>query len=380
MKAKAYVVENYKGEQQVSFDKRLGIMPNGEDNQKPQIIENIINSSPTALLCAGMYSNFIVGGGFEFGSPSLGFKKNTWQEVNLNDLLLSLGKPLSRHGGVFIHVQYNAMYEKVSFKTIPYTLCRIGKKDSNDYAGKIVVSPNGWGRYFKKKDLKIFDAYNPNPDVIQTQVDFAGGWDNYNGQILYFKLNDEYDYANSPIETVFTSADTEYNLDLYYNSIVKKGFKDTTFIRHKEFEDSAVKREFRDSIKEATGPENANSIVLIQDDWDEDNNEGNLKFKTIPDNSKPDKYNYIEQSCSNRIRKAYKIPPQLIEATPGKLGNTSGQDLITAQATYNATTATEREALKSLFSELFRNFVIDINPANNWHIKQFRLLDDGTTN
>ncbi len=33
-----------------------------------------------------------------------------------------------------------------------------------------------------------------------------------------------------------------------------------------------------------------------------------------------------------------------------------------------------------LFKELFRNYKYDINPTNNWTIKQYSLLDDGTVN
>ncbi len=378
---KSRVVESYKRENAEVYNKRLGIIFNGSDNLKPIIIENLIDHSATALLCSSMYSSFLTGGGFEIGSPELQAKNNLWQEIRLNDLLQSVSSVVSRHRGCFIHVQYNAAYEKENFKIIPYSLCRIGKKDSNEYSGKVVVSEKGWGRYLRAGDLKVFDAYNPNPRVIQAQVDYAGGWSNYKGQILFFKLDDKHNYPRSFIETVYAFADVEHHMGLYYNSTVKRSFENTTIVRHRQFPSVEEQNRFDENIKKMTGLENTSSIMIVEDEWDDERDKsGNFKFDTLKNEIEPQKYEHFENSSANYIRKAYKIPKQLVDFTQGKLGDTSGEGLRTMQAIYNTLTAEDRLKISNLFAELFRNYKININPSENWEIKQFSLLHDGTTN
>ncbi len=375
------IIEHYKTERREVYNKRLGVIFNGEDNLKPSIVENLIDHSPTALLCADMYSSFISGAGFEIGSPYLGFKNNSLRKVNLSDLLRDVSDVLARHKGVFIQVSYNALYEKESFKVIPYSLGRIGKKDSGGYSGKIIVSPNGWGRHLKKEDIQVFHAYNPDPDVIQKQVDSVCGWHNYKGQIMFFKLDEKHNYPVCPMETVYPFADLEYRMGLYYNSTVKRGFENITVVRHRSFPSREAEREFDRNIKKITGLENSNSILLTEDDWDDEREKsGNFKFDTIKNEATPEKYEHFETSSSNYIRKAYKIPKQLVDFTQGKLGDTSGESLRVAQAIYNTLTAPDRLKVSSLFADLFSNYKIDINPSNNWNIKQFSLLKDGTIN
>ena len=55
---KSKVVEQYKEERIEIFNKRLGVIFDGEDNLKPLVIENLIDSSPTAFQCAWLYESF----------------------------------------------------------------------------------------------------------------------------------------------------------------------------------------------------------------------------------------------------------------------------------------------------------------------------------
>jgi glycyl-tRNA synthetase alpha subunit len=96
---------------------------------------------------------------------------------------------------------------------------------------------------------------------------------------------------------------------------------------------------------------------------------------------KADRYAHFETAAANYIRKAFKnIPPQLVDYVQGKLGNTTGEDLIKAQSVYNQLTARDRAKVSRLFSILFDGYKMDINPGRNWEIKQYKLLDDGTVN
>lgn len=379
---KSKVVEQYKQERIEIFNKRLGVIFDGEDNLKSLVIENLIDSSPTAFQCAWLYESFIGGGGFEVDMSEVNLSEDEFDPQNPNNLLFDVSEVVSRHQGVFINVGYNANFEKDSFKIIPYTLCKVGKKDSADFSGKILVSPKGWGKSLKVAEIDVFDVYNPRPDVIQCQVEAAGGWENYKGQIYFFKLSKKYTYPKSLIESAYTFADTESQLGLYYNGTAKRSFENSTIIRHRKFESKSDENTFEKNIKALSGFENSSSKMLVEDDWDDETNKsGNIRFDTIKNEVRSEKYAHFETSSANYIRKAFKnIPPQLVDYVAGKLGNTSGEDLIKAQSIYNSLISKDQEKLEMLFKELFRNYKYDINPSNNWTIKQYSLLDDGTVN
>lgn len=375
------VIERYREEKKTIFNKRFGVIFNGEDNLKPVVVENLIDSSPTAYQCAWLYERFIGGAGFETDLSKVNLSEGVFP-YSPNNLLFDACEPLSRHQGVFVLVGYNANFEKDHFKIIPYSLCRLGKKDSKEYIGIILVSPKGWGKDLKKDEVDTFDVYNPKPEVIAAQVEAAGGWEFYKGQIAFLKLSDKYDYPLSLIETAYLFADTENQLGLYYNGTAKRGFENTTIIRHRKFPDEKDKKNFDDNLKKLSGFENSSSTLAVEDDWDDEREKtGNFKFDTIPNKVQADKFKHFEESSSNFIRKAFKnIPPQLIDYVAGKLGNTSGEDLIKAQSVYNAIISRDQEKIEMFFTELFRNYKDNINPSGSWTIKQYSLLDDGTVN
>ncbi|GLB53056.1 hypothetical protein NBRC110019_20960 [Neptunitalea chrysea] len=379
---KSRIPRAYKKEKQDIYNKRFGIIFNGEDNLKPLMTENCIDLSPTAAQCADTYQSFLVGGGFEIAMATENLSEVRWQKRTPNDLLEEIGESIARHQGAFVWVGYNANYQKDAFKVLPYELCRVGKKDDEQYSGKIVVSPNGWGKYLKADEVDVYDSYNPNADIIEQQVDRDSGWENYKGQVYFFKMNYKYTYPTPLIDRALSFAEVEYHMGLYYKGTVQRSFEDITYIRHREFPSEEDEREFIKNIEELSGVDNASSKLIIKDDWDDEKESaGNFKFDTIKNDVNADKYAHFESSSSNFIRKAFRnIPPQLIDYVAGKLGNTSGEDLIKAQSVYNALTAKDRAKVERLFAELFHNYKSDLNPDNNWTIKQYALLEDGTIN
>ena len=361
------------------FNRSLGVYFNGEDNMYPLLVENLIEASPTSGQCAWLYESFLGGGGFERDFSEVDLSEGDFYMYNPNDLLLDVAESISKHQGVWVHINYNALYQKEDFSVLPFDYCRLGKKDSKDYQGKAIISKKGWGRELKKDELEVIDIYNPRPEVIQAQVDDAGGWENYKGQVLFFTFQPKKMYPTSLIESVYLFADTEYQMGLFFNATSRRGFNDSKLIRHKKFEDKQDERDFENNLRALMGMENSSSVMTQEDDWDSDNQEGGIKIDTFKSEIKADKYAHFETSSSNYIRKAFKnIPPQLVDYVAGKLGNTSGEDLRKAQAVYNSLIARDRQRLERLFAILFTDYKNDINPENNWKIKQYSLLDDGT--
>lgn len=378
---KSKVVEIYKKEKKTGYNSRLGIVFDGEDNLRSLAAQNLIKSSQTATQCANLLNTFLKGNGFENPHKEINLSNVTFRKKSLNSLLSNMTKQVSRQRGCFIHVQYNGAYEKTSLKVIPFTRCRIGKKDSKDYFGKIIVSQEGWSNRINKDKIDVFDVYNPTPSAIQSQVDKAGGWGNYKGQIYYLNLDEENDYPESPIEPGYLYADGESNLGLYYNSSTKRGFKNVPIVRHKAFPTPQAEDDFFDGLEKVYGGENAGSILGVEDSWEQDGNkDNNVKFDYIEDKSDTKKYEHLETAFANAIRKGfYNAPTQLLEATSGKLGNTTGEDLKMWNSIYNTFTADPRERIEDCFKELFTNFKTPVN-TEGLNIIQFSIYSDGTTN
>lgn len=380
MKSKLIEAHVHKRDE-AELDKSLGIIRNGKDNLYPSTVENLIDASPTAGQCAWLYARFLGGGGFTVDLRHIDLSENDIYKYSPDSLLYDIAESLSKHQGAFVHINYNALYQKEDFTVLDYDTCRLGKKDDSKYNGKIVVSELGWGRDMKKDKLVAIDAYNPHPAVIAAQVEAAGGWEKYQGQILFFSLDRKLTYPKSLIERVYLFADTEYQMGLFYNSTVRRGFNDNVLVRHKAFENATDQNEFYDNLKGLMGTENGSSIMTVEDDWTSDNQEGNLKFETLTSQVKAEKYKHFEDASANYIRKAFKnIPPQLVDYVSGKLGNSSGADFLVAQALYNNSIAEDRAKVEQLFRVLFAGYKSDINPADNWEIAQYKLLDDGTIN
>lgn len=362
------------------FNKQLGVIFNGEDNLYPVLVENLIKASPTTKQCCDIYESFLGGSGFTaqlVEEPS----ENLLESNSPEDLLFEIAPELAPQQGVFIHVGYNAAYEKTGFDVIPYDFCRIGKADDENYSGKILLNPDGWDKRADKKKLEVYDTYNPIPEVIQAQVERDGGWENYKGQILYFQLsNEKGTYAESLVENCYMHSDTEANLGLHYNRMVRKGFKDAWVVRHKRFDSKDKQTSFEQNLKTVYGNEHTGGILLVEDEFDsEAKEESKFKFDFLEDKTEGAKYKHFEESTANYIRKAFKnVPPQIVDFVQGKLGNTSGDDLRAAESLYNKATAKDRKKIERLFAELYRNYHIDINPTGDWSIGLYSLMEDGT--
>ena len=362
------------------YDRSKKILRNPISN----FVEELIDSSPVSFQCSDIYHSFLSGAGFQNLPEDLNLSKYSWEIYDVNDLLYDVCESIARHGGVYIHVGYNANYQKNEFKVLPYQNCRIGLQDDTGIVQHIIYKREGWelsdfqnpkSKYDKKTSK--FLPYNPDPEIIRKQVDAVKGFDQYNGQCYYFRLSNKYCYSSGLIEKVIDSAETDCELNKYYRATVKNGFHDLSFIRHQKFENKKKFEDFQDNIRKITGAGAASSALLIEDNFDARSPDGNFRFDNFKRDINPARYQHIEETLANKIRKAFKnIPPQLVDHIQGKLGATSSEDLIKAVSIYNTYTSRDRTKVERLFRQLFDNYKVEIQ--NDWKIKQYSLLSDGT--
>lgn len=365
------------------YDKSLGIIRNGEDNIYPTRIERVVNCSVTAKSAASMYGKFIMGAGFIVDMEKFIIGKTKNRKLTPNKLLQAIANELKNHLACFIHVNYNANFKISSVAVIPYGYCRFGEEDNENYSGKIIVYNNWDKRYsqkFERTKFKAFDTFNTNPEVIKYQVDAAGGFANYLGQVYYLSLDNSSTYPLAPIDVAIEDAESEYNFGVFRNSTIKKGFFISTILRHSPFDSEKDKEKFKDKIENFQGAENAEKILMLEDEFTSDNKDGNLRIDKLDVNYNNKIFDNWTSTVSNNIRKCYKnIPVALIDYEQGKLGNTSGDSFLAAQKFYNSMTAEERMSVSIALAEIFSNYKENINATGDWSIKELELIKEAAT-
>ncbi|MBL4820127.1 MAG: hypothetical protein JKY98_03915, partial [Gammaproteobacteria bacterium] len=309
-------------------DKKLGIINNGANNLYSERVERFINNSVTAKMSANTMATYLIGKGFGDDNDFIVDKDN---DTTLFQFGNNIAKNESKQRGVFIHVGYDANFDRSSLKVLPYTHCRLGKKDDNKYNAKIVVYDNWDGENGKinEEDFNVLNVFNPRESVIQSQVDAVGGWDHYKGQILYFNLDEEYNYALSQIDSVMHDCDSEAQSSVFKNKSLRKGFFGKTLVITKplagKLEDYDTPELYRHALSQRdnftqviesfVGAENVGGALHVQLEHDGDTFEDAIRFEQIDSNIDDKLFEYTESSVFNNILVSFNnIPKGLVRS------------------------------------------------------------------
>lgn len=377
--AKVSVVSLHKESRRTESNKYKGypFLANGEKNDYPTMIELLVGGSATAKACAGVIADFIYGKGFSLEAEVRAtarqqrtrFRKDTLyindKRETPNDLLKKVARSLSYHKGVFVQVNYNQLFQKTSVQVLPYRYCRLGARDSNNYRGKVLYYEN-WDNLQDKKEVdknvKAIDLYDPSPKVIQEQVDAAGGWDNYKGQVYFLNLDRNDSYPLAWADVVLLDCESEMLSTKYTRNGFKKGFFGTYAFVTSTMNSDEDREDFRDNLRNSIGVEAEQSVFHFELEMKGDKLEDQVLVKPIESNVKADLFEYADKKTANNIRKTYgNIPPVLIDFVEGKLGNTSGDSLKEARIFMQEQMQEERQDVQEMFEELFDNFAEPIS-------------------
>lgn len=372
MRYKTELIEIEKKE--VVFDKKLGVFKNGQDNLYPERVERLINNSATAKMASNLMVQYLLGKGY---GELDNFKVNS-SGLKLIRFADDLATSKTKNKGAFVAIQYNALYEIVGLKVLPFTHCRIGNVDSKEYFGKILVCKN-WEKA-KHEDLVAYDVFNPDPKVIEAQVFACGGWENYKGQILFINDDNEYYYPLSRIDAVMTDTDNEFLIGVYKNRLLRKGFFGKTMVVTRKLIDDneyppfiidsegnripnqeRVRLEseadkFKQTLKDFLGAENADGVFHIETEFNGEKLEEAVMFKNIESNINPDLFMKVEESTRENILVAFNnLPLILVKSNQGAFGQ-SGEAFKQAKLFYWESTQKERDDLETTLNELFSRF------------------------
>lgn len=350
----------------VEWDKKLEIYKNGEDNSYPERMERFRNNSVTASMSSNTMIQYLLGKGFgEADNIKIG-------KIKLIDIADDIARDIVDNRGVFIHVNYNANFDVSDYSVIPFNQCRLGKKDSKQYNGKILTC-NDWNAKADKSKISIIDVFNPDKSIIAYQVDKVGGIDNYKGQILFYNMDSQFYYPLSRIDAVFLECDNEFQASVYKNEILRRGFFGKTLvvtrplIDAQNYQDKSVegiallrkleseRQNFKDQIKKFIGVGEVGGVMHMEVDFAGENLEQAILFKNIESNINPDLFRMTEDSAVIKILMAFNnLPVSLVKSPDSSLLGNSGDSLRVAKEMYWENTTKERELLERLINDLWK--------------------------
>ncbi|MBD1394613.1 hypothetical protein [Mucilaginibacter glaciei] len=352
----------------------FGILNYDMDNAYPQRMLELVAQSPTAKDCWNKRTKFIGGNGFE--EAALGKQIVNDKGLTVAKLLKAIAKDKALFSGFAIHVNYNANFKIASVNYVKFEDVRIGDTDNTETSDKFAIYSD-WGRKTWKNIMRskitFMDKYNPNELVIKQQVEAAGGWEKYKGQLLYFnpEIND---YPLIEADSVWEDFETEAGIKIFNNREVTTGFLPSTMLfmqsRRKEADNSSniahgvdAPSQLEKDLGIFQGAKSAQKIIVIE--YEDESAKPEFQPYAIQNNDKL--FESTERSVEARIIKGFSVPKELINAEKTS-GLSNGSEKKQAISELNDNTAPDRVELSEALAGLFCHYHTDINQTGNWSI------------
>lgn len=364
------------------WNKSADVYANDTDNAYPERVDRLINNSVTAKSAAAIMVQYLIGKGFGNESDNIIINKD--KNLKIIDFADDVADDLVKQRGVFIHVNWNALYQISDFSVIPFEWCRIGKMDSNEYAGKIAVCKE-WLKP-KRSDIQLIDVYNPSKKVIDAQVEKSGGWKNYKGQVLFVNMDTKLLYPLSRIDSVADDCDSEAQAAVYKNRLLRKGFFGNTLVvtrplvgeglesGSKALLDAESERErFQQAVKDSLGAQNTGGVLCLEMDFAGEKLEDAILIKQIESKIDDKLFNYTETSVRENILVAFNnLPAGLVKTNEASLFGNSGEAIREMKRTYWENTTKERALLASVINQLLERS----QDYSGLKVEPLKLIDD----
>ena len=351
----------------------LDIQSYGKGNNYPQMILQLLGASSNAKSCVGRYAKFIRGAGFK---DSIFYKSIVNTKGQTCDAL-------AKFGGFALHINYNLLCEITSVEHIPFEDCRLGIEDDAGYIAEIAIHPDWTCSKGKKKIKKpskstiaYTDVFNPNPDVVLSQIVEAGGIEAYKGQTLYVSKDGFMVYPSAVYDSAITDISTDEGLaNVRYRNVrnnflpmgmyvYRKGQKvmvedkDGNLVEGDEYQNGFDAEKF----KAFQGDSEACKIIGVGlDDGDE-----KPEFVEFPTKNFDKDFTVTKDATAEEIYAAFN-QEVFYRIRSGALGFSN--DIINdAFNFYNAMTIDERVLMEQSFRSVFSHFAYPVNQTNDYSL------------
>lgn len=334
------------------------IMNYGENNLYPQEIAELIYASKTASAAVEKMTENIICEGFR----NKDFADKTNQNgLNMNDILEFTANDISRFRGWAWIVQYGITpvgYRPVDVYPVPFDYVRAELNDNylNDPHVKKWRVFNNWDRQsVKATNIAQNSTSYPtfDPDNFASEVEEVGGIENHKGQLLYVNLGTTRPYPLSLFHAVRNEMGAEDKNGRYVNRTLGRGFHMCSIVSHGDFETEAAQNEFRKTLEEMMGSENAGSVLTVRDE-NVATDKPFIKVDQLGTAIDKDLYRaYVEPLRKDIAIAAYNIPLPLIDSSLLTFSNASGEVIRELQKVYRNSLLKVRERISRELSHLF---------------------------
>lgn len=367
----------------VKYSQQFKMQTYGEDNLYPQNLSAITSASGTAKLCLNRYSKFIEGFGFKdlkFSEYVVNRKGDT-----ADSILRYICDDVAKYGGFALHVNYNVFCQIVEVQFVPFENCRLEEEDENGYVGHILLHPDWTGKKTRggkaimvdNKNVKKVNVFNPNPDVVRSQVDAVGGIQNYEGQILWMSMDGPMVYPVPIYDSVITEMSTDEGLSNVKNRNVRNNFLVSCMIVAKkgapqvDKEGREIERQMisPEDLKKFQGDTNGNKILLVELEDDEDE----PKVVEFPMKNYDKDFTVTDESTVERIYAQFH--QELFYAIRiGKLGF-SGDVMRDAYEYYAGEVTTEQRFIERALDKIFKYWHETANGSGDYSLRPLKYID-----
>ena len=334
--------------------RQYGIQTYGDTNDFPQTVSEIVQASKTGNACLSIYNDFVYGHGFK--DPGIYKLRVNKEGEKLDKILRMVCKDFTVWHGFAIHVNYNMNFRVSSIHHIPFESLRLEKADDNGFIGRTAYHPD-WGHRDKTRprwspsDIEWFHLFNPDPEVILNQVEEAGGWDNYNGQIHHFSGDPE-GSPSYPIP-IFIAEMTDMRTEEALANVAGRNAC-SNFLSagilvdiKDETQDESQVNETQEVLNKFQGDENTSQLWYIQCKSKDEV----PQFIRFSGENYDKAFEVTQRVIPENIGQAFKQPP-ILRAVD--VGANFGADLMTnAYKYYNSVTVRERQQLEETFVSIF---------------------------
>lgn len=343
-----------------SYLRDLNIISYGKNNLFPQDIAAFIHASPTGDSCLDRFISFVGGKGFanEFSNKIINRRGATWDGV-----LSIVADDFSTFGGAAVNVKYNAAGEICELLHVPFECCRLEETKDNGRVYHIIVAVDWEGKKTRdgqiqrptKDTVEVYPIFNPDPVVVRSQIDRAGGIDSYKGQIYYITKSEIVAYPTP----IYASALQYLGVDegvgnvLYRN--VKNNFMPAGAFVHKKGavadpNDDTDANSSADALAEFTSDTEACSLLDIEIEHSEDMPE----FVNMRGANYDKEFTSSHDIATSTIYAKFHQEPWLCILN-GKVGF-GGTVIEDAYRVYNAETEKYRSVLERAFQRMYNNW------------------------
>lgn len=322
------------------------------DNCYPQRVENALSKSPTGSGCTDLYSTHLTGKGFN--TPGMNTLVINSKGETLYSLLNKCNDDYAKYLACYFLVVFDGNLNPVELYHMPYKYVRHGAEREGDPVNGYKVYDD-WDKnkrkYFRKADVKPYDLFNLDRSVIYKQIEAAGGFDKWNGQLYCHTVTGNIEYTAAACDPVFEDVETEHLIKVYYWRLLKKGFNPGGFMFQAGIEELPADatpevrnryiKEEQDAVKminDNIGAEKSGNVILMR----ASSETVTSKFEQFKVENHDKLYDLVEERVQKRIIRNYGQPRVLHGVDqPGALG--LSKEWEEGKKNYDERTAVERK-------------------------------------